>query len=125
MSRKTTIAFKLWTAAAVAVALPLLSSAAGYALSLAPGAQLALALAAGAVSAGLIAWAVYVATRSIRIATTTLHDFARGDFEVVLPRVGNEQACEVLLALRQVQGGVRHVNTELNRISQAHDAGDI
>ncbi|UYC17821.1 methyl-accepting chemotaxis protein [Xanthomonas campestris pv. phormiicola] len=125
MSNAISLSSKLWTGFAVAVLLPLAASATGFALALPPGQTLALGLAAAAVGAAVLGYAVHAASRSLRIGTATLARFARGDFEVVMPTMRNDQACEILLALRQVQGSVRQVGAEIERMSREHDAGDI
>ncbi|MBN6151486.1 methyl-accepting chemotaxis protein [Xanthomonas sp. AmX2] len=122
---KTAISTKVWTATAIAVALPLATVGAGYALALPHGRLLLLSLLAAVASALLLGWAATTALHSLGIATGTLAQFARGNFEPVLPAIPAERACEVLQALRQVQGSVRQVNAEINRMSREHDAGDI
>ncbi|MFC3656676.1 methyl-accepting chemotaxis protein [Xanthomonas hyacinthi] len=125
MSNSLSLSSKLWIGSAVAVLLPLAASATGFALALPSGQVLALAIAAAAVGTAVLGYAAFATARSLRIATTTLTRFAHGNFEVVLPTLRNDQACEVLLALRQVQTGVRQVGDEIQRMSREHDAGDI
>ncbi|MEE7559903.1 methyl-accepting chemotaxis protein, partial [Xanthomonas sp. Kuri4-2] len=124
MRNRIRIATKLWLAAASAVALPILTTVVAADL----GVQqriLPLLLATVAVTGVLLAWAVQGAARSLRIADTTLAAFARGSFEVIMPETRDDQACEVLLALRKVQVSVHHVNEQINRMSREHEAGDI
>ncbi|RXR04380.1 methyl-accepting chemotaxis protein [Pseudoxanthomonas composti] len=125
MSNSLSLSSKLWLGAAIAVALPLAAATCGYALGLPAGQTLAVSLAATVLAAAVLAYIVHAITRSLRIATTSLARFAKGDFEVVMPTISNDQACEVLLALRQVQTSVRRVNDEIVRMSREHDAGDI
>ncbi|MET0547953.1 MAG: methyl-accepting chemotaxis protein [Xanthomonas sp.] len=125
MSNSLSLSSKLWTGSAIAVALPLAAAICGFALGLTAGQTLALGIGATVLAAAVLAYTVHAITRSLRIATTTLARFATGNFEVVMPTVRNDQACEVLLALRQVQTGVRQINDEIVRMSREHDAGDI
>ncbi|MBB5884444.1 methyl-accepting chemotaxis protein [Xanthomonas sp. LMG 8992] len=125
MSNSLSLSSKLWTGSAIAVVLPLAAAACGFALGLPAGQTLALSIGATVLAAAVLAYTVHAITRSLRIATTTLARFANGNFEVVMPTVRNDQACEVLLALRQVQTGVRQINDEIVRMSREHDAGDI
>ncbi|MBB4125607.1 methyl-accepting chemotaxis protein [Xanthomonas translucens] len=125
MSNAISLSAKLWTGCCIAVLLPLAASAAGFALALPPGQVLALAVAAGLLSGAVLAYVAFVIARSLRIATTTLARFARGNFDVVMPAVRNDQACEILLALREVQAGVRLLSEEIGRMTREHDAGDI
>ncbi|WP_425480306.1 methyl-accepting chemotaxis protein, partial [Xanthomonas theicola] len=116
---------KLWTSSAIAVSLPLAASAAGFALALPASQTLALGVAAAVAGGAVLARAVYVSCRSLRICTDTLARFARGDFDVVMPTVRNDQACEILLALRQVQSCVRRLSEDIGTMSREHDAGAI
>ena len=125
MSRKTSTAFQLWTTAAIAVTLPLLLIVLAAAWSLDRVSLSILGVAVAVISALLLRWSVLAATRSLHLATVTLHDFAAGKFDPVLPHVDNAHASEVLLALRSVQTSVRRVTAELARMAQEHDAGDI
>ncbi|MBN6101899.1 methyl-accepting chemotaxis protein [Xanthomonas sp. CFBP 8703] len=125
MSNAISLSTKLWTGSCIAVLLPLAASAAGFALALPPGQILALAVAAAVLGGAALAYAAHAISRSLRIATTTLTRFARGNFEVVMPTVRNDQACEILLALREVQSGVRQIGDEIGRMTREHDAGDI
>ncbi|MBN6113327.1 methyl-accepting chemotaxis protein [Xanthomonas bonasiae] len=125
MSNAISLSSKLWTGSCIAVLLPLAASAAGFALALPPGQILALAVAAAVLGGAALAYAAHAISRSLRIATTTLTRFARGNFEVVMPTVRNDQACEILLALREVQSGVRQIGDEIGRMTREHDAGDI
>ncbi|WP_068856228.1 methyl-accepting chemotaxis protein [Xanthomonas graminis] len=125
MSNATSLSSKLWTGCCIAVLLPLAASAAGFALALPPGKVLALAIAAAVLGGAVLAYVAYAISRSLRIATTTLGRFARGNFEVVMPTLRDDQACEILLALREVQSGVRQIGDEIARMSREHDAGDI
>ncbi|UYB53662.1 methyl-accepting chemotaxis protein [Xanthomonas sp. AM6] len=125
MSNALSLSSKLWIGSAVAVLLPLAASATGFALALPPGQILALAVAAAVLGGAVLAYVAHAISRSLRIATTTLTRFARGNFDVVMPTVRNDQACEILLALREVQSGVRQIGDEIERMSREHDAGDI
>jgi methyl-accepting chemotaxis protein len=125
MSNALSLSAKLWTGACVAIALPLAASATGLALALAPGQLLALAVGAAVLGGAVLAYVVHAVCRSLGIALTSLARFARGDFDVVMPTVRNDQACEILLGLRQVQGSVRLVSSEIQRMTAEHDAGDI
>jgi len=125
MSNATSLSSKLWTGCGIAVLLPLAASVAGFALALPPGQVLALAVAAAVLGGAVLAYVAYAISRSLRIATTTLARFARGNFDVVMPTVRNDQACEILLALREVQSGVRLLSEEIGRMTREHDAGDI
>ncbi|WIH03844.1 methyl-accepting chemotaxis protein [Xanthomonas translucens pv. graminis] len=125
MSNATSLSSKLWTGCCIAVLLPLVASAAGFALALPPGQVLALAIAAAVLGGAVLAYVAYAISSSLRIATTTLGRFARGNFEVVMPTLRDDQACEILLALREVQSGMRQIGDEIGRMSREHDAGDI
>ncbi|OBR74367.1 chemotaxis protein [Xanthomonas arboricola] len=125
MSHRLPIATQLWFTAALALALPVAVVVAGFALTLSHGALLAASVLAALVSGALLFHAIRSATGSLQLATTTLDAFARGNFAVALPQLRDEQACEVLRALRKVQGNIAHVNEEINRVSQEHDAGEI
>ncbi|WP_369937382.1 methyl-accepting chemotaxis protein [Xanthomonas tesorieronis] len=125
MSNATSLSAKLWTGCCVAALLPLAASVAGFALALPPGQVLALAVATAILGGAVLAYVAYAISRSLGIATTTLARFARGNFDVVMPTVRNDQACEILLALREVQSGVRLLSEEIGRMTREHDAGDI
>ncbi|MCW0424737.1 methyl-accepting chemotaxis protein [Xanthomonas sacchari] len=125
MSNSLSLSSKLWSGSAIAIVLPLAAAVCGFALGLPAGQTLALGIGATVLAAAVLAFTVHAITRSLRIATTTLARFATGNFEVVMPTVRNDQACEVLLALRQVQTGMRQINDEIVRMSREHDAGDI
>ncbi|QNH12028.1 methyl-accepting chemotaxis protein [Xanthomonas sp. SI] len=125
MSNAISLSSKLWTGCCIAVLLPLAASAAGFALALPPGQVLALAIAAAVLGGAVLAYVAHAISRSLGIATAALTRFARGNFEVVMPTVRNDQACEILLALREVQFGVRQIGDEIGRMSREHDAGDI
>ncbi|QNH16283.1 chemotaxis protein [Xanthomonas sp. SS] len=125
MSNAISLSSKLWTGCCIAVLLPLAASAAGFALALPPGQVLALAIAAAVLGGAVLAYVAHAISRSLGIATSALTRFARGNFEVVMPTVRNDQACEILLALREVQFGVRQIGDEIGRMSREHDAGDI
>ncbi|RYE85763.1 MAG: methyl-accepting chemotaxis protein, partial [Oxalobacteraceae bacterium] len=125
MSHRFPIATQLWFTAALALALPVVVVVAGFALTLSHGALLAASVLAALVSGALLLRAIRIATGSLELATTTLDAFARGNFDAAMPQLRDEQACEVLRALRKVQSNIAHVNEEINRVSQEHDVGEI
>lgn len=125
MSHRLPIATQLWFSAALAVALPVIVVVAGIALTLSHATLLGTSLVAAFISGVLLVWAIRIASESLELATTTLDAFSRGNFDVALPHVRDEQAGDVLRGLRKVQSGIRHVNEEINRVSREHDAGDI
>ncbi|AAW74723.1 methyl-accepting chemotaxis protein [Xanthomonas oryzae] len=125
MSHRLPIATQLWFSSALAVALPVIVVVAGIALTLSHATLLVTSLVAAFISGALLVWAIRIASESLELATTTLDAFSRGNFDVALPHVRDEQAGDVLRGLRKVQSGIRHVNEEINRVSREHDAGDI
>lgn len=125
MSHRLPIATQLWFSAALAVALPVIVVVAGIALTLSHATLLGTSLVAAFISGVLLVWAIRIASESLELATTTLDAFSRGNFDVALPHVRDEQAGDVLRGLRKVQSGIRHVNEEINRVWREHDAGDI
>ncbi|MBV6886087.1 methyl-accepting chemotaxis protein [Xanthomonas campestris pv. spermacoces] len=125
MSHRLPIATQLWFTAALAIALPVVVVVAGVALALSHAALLSASLVAALISGALLVWAIRIASASLEMATTTLDAFSRGNFDVALPQVRDDQASDVLRGLRKVQSGIRHVNEEINRVSREHDAGEI
>ncbi|MCD7099724.1 methyl-accepting chemotaxis protein [Stenotrophomonas sp. MMGLT7] len=120
---RLTQATRLCIAAAVAVAIPLL------AVHLVPETVqrqnpgellLGVALACAAV----LAWPVFAAARSLRLAARTLEAFSHGRFDVELPAAGIG-GNEIARGLRAVQSNIRHVNEQINRMAREHEAGDI